>query len=240
MRVDQAVILVGGKGERLRPLTDNNPKPMVAACDKPFLEYLVLLLRSNGIRKFLFLAGYHGDKIKAYFNDGSNWGVKIDYSFEEKFMGTGGALKLARDKLESKFFLLFGDSYLPINYIKMADEYTNNKKKVLLAVYDNKDDTGVPFNIAIDKSNKLISSYNKGKNNAQNLNFCDAGVLVVDKEVIGLIRDKTPVSFEETVYPELIAKDELSYYIAENRFYDIGNIERLKDFERFILTKTIK
>lgn len=235
MRINQAAILVGGKGERIRPLTDNNPKPMVEACGKPFLEYLVVLLKGNGIRKLLFLTGYLGYKIKAYFGDGSKWGVKIDYSLEEKPIGTGGALKLAKDKLENEFFLLFGDSYLPINYIKMANEYANSRKKAMLAIYDNKEDTGVPFNIAVDNSKKIISVYNKGKGNLQSFNYCDAGVVMVNKKVVNLIGGKTPISFEEIIYPELIAKGELSYYIAENRFYDMGTIERLKDFEKYIL-----
>lgn len=235
MEINQAVVLVGGKGERLRPFTENIPKPMVEVCGKPFLEYLLFLLKDNGIRRLLFLAGYLGGKIKAHFGDGSKWGVKIDYSFEEKFMGTGGALELARDKLESEFFLLFGDSYLPINYIKMADEYANSRKKAMLAIYDNKEDTGVPFNVTIDKSKKIISVYNKGKGNLQGFTYCDAGVVAVNKEVINQIGDKMPISFEETIYPELIAKGELGYYIAENRFYDIGTIERLKDFEKYIL-----
>lgn len=234
MAINQAAILVGGKGERLSPLTDNIPKPMVEVCGKPFLEYLVVLLKDNGIKKLLFLAGYLGNKIKDYFGYGNKWGIEIDYSFEEKFIGTGGALKLARDKLESEFFLLFGDSYLSINYIKMLNKYINSKKKAMLAIYDNKEDTNVPFNISIDENKKIISVYNKGKGNPQSFNYCDAGVVVVNKEVISLIGDKTPISFEEIVYPELIAKGELGYYIAENRFYDIGTIDRLKNFEKYI------
>lgn len=235
MAINQAAILVGGRGERLRPLTDNKPKPMVEVCGKPFLEHLVILLKGNGIRKLLFLAGYLGDKIKAYFGDGSKWSVEIYYSFEEKFIGTGGALKLAKDKLEGEFFLLFGDSYLPINYIRMANEYTNSQKKAMLAIYDNKEDMNVPFNVTVDKSKKIISVYNKGKGNPQSFNYCDAGVVAVNKEVVNLIGGKTPISFEEVIYPELIAKDDLGYYIADNRFYDIGTIERLKKFEKYIL-----
>lgn len=235
MEINQAVILVGGKGERLKPLTDNMPKPMVEVCGRPFLEYLLLLLKGNEIRNLLFLAGYLGGKIETYFGDGRKWGVKIDYSFEKEPVGTGGALKLAKDKLEDEFFLLFGDSYLPINYMKMANEYTKSKKKAVLAIYDNREDTGVPFNVTVDKSKKIISLYDKGKGNTQSFNYCDAGVAVVNKEVLSLVRGKMPISFEEETYPKLIAKGGLGYYIAENRFYDIGAIGRIKNFEKYIL-----
>lgn len=234
MVAQQAVILVGGRGERLRPLTDNIPKPMVIVSGKPFLEYLIVLLKNNGIKKFLFLAGYLGDKLKSYFNDGNNWGVTIDYSFEKEPLGTGGALRLAKDKLENKFFLLFGDSYLPIDYGKMFESFEISKKKVFLAVYDNFDDTGVSFNIRLDKARGVVGVYNKSKDNPKNFDYCDAGVIAMDKKAVGLITEESPISFEESIYSRLIKDEELGYYIAENRFYDIGSIERLKLFERYI------
>ena len=237
MKINQAVILTGGRGERLRPLTDNIPKPMVLVAGKPFLEHLIVLLKENGIKKFLFLAGYLGNKIEEYFEDGSKWGIKIDYSFEKEFLGTGGALRLARNKLERNFFLLFGDSYLPIDYKKMADEFMQSKKKAALAVYDNSDDTDVPLNIMLHRTKKIVAVYNKRKNNPASFNYCDAGVIAIDRQVVGLIEGKTAISFEESIYPCLITEEELGYYIAENRFYDIGTIERLKIFERYILER---
>lgn len=234
MEIQQAVVLVGGRGERLRPLTDSIPKPMIPVCAKPFLEHLIILLKDNGIKRFLFLTGYLGDKIKSYFNEGNKWGVRIDYSFEKKPLGTGGALRVAGDKLEDKFFLLFGDSYLPIDYKEMSDCFVVSKKKVILTVYDNFDDTGVPFNVRLDKARGVVAAYNKRKNNPKNFDYCDAGVIAVDKEVVRSIKNKNPISFEESIYPLLIKEGELGYYVAKNRFYDIGTIERLKLFERYI------
>ena len=234
MKITQAVILVGGRGERLMPLTNNIPKPMVAVAGKPFLEYLILLLKENGIRKILLLTGYLGNKIKDYFDKGCRWGIEIDYSFEENPLGTGGAVRLARDKLESDFFLLFGDSYLPISYNCMAKEYKKNKKQALLAIYDNSENTDVPFNVMIDKNKKVVTVYNKKKDNPSSFNYCDAGVIAVNREVVDLIEEKEFTSFEEAIYPRLIEQGELGYYIAEKRFYDIGTIQRLKVFERYI------
>ena len=231
----QAVVLAGGKGERLEPLTNNIPKPMVEVAGKPFLEHLLILLKKNGISKFLFLAGYLGHIIKDYFGNGNKWDVGIEYSFENKPIGTGGALYLAKEKLDETFFLLFGDSYLPINYRQMASEYMKHNKKVMLAAYDNIEDTDVPFNIILDKTLKIILAYKKGKNNPPAFNYCDAGVLIVKRDLVKLIGDKTPISFEEVIYPRLITEKELGYYISECRFYDIGTIEMLKSFEQYIL-----
>jgi len=232
--VNQAVILVGGIGERLRPLTNNIPKPMVEVAGKPFIEHLVLLLKKEGIGKILFLTGYLGNKIKDYFENGSKWDIEIDYSFEENPLGTGGALRLAKEKLHEDFFLLFGDSYLPINYREMEAEYFRNNKKVIVAIYDNTENTNVPFNIIIDEQKKLISIYSKGKDNPPSFNYCDAGVLIVNKSVVEWLGNKTPVSFEESIYPRLIADEEMGYFISTCRFYDIGTIERLKAFEEYI------
>lgn len=232
----QAVILVGGKGERLRPFTDNIPKPMVEVTGIPFLEHLIMLLKANGINKFLFLAGYLGNIIKDYFGNGEKWDIEINYSFEDEPLGTGGALKLAREQLYDEFFLLFGDSYLSINYGRMASDFKKDNKKVMLAVYDNADNTDVPFNIMLDKSRKTVAVYRKAKDNPPSFNYCDAGVLIVKRDVVELIGNSTPVSFEEEIYPRLIADKELGYYISECRFYDIGTIDRLKKFERYILS----
>ncbi len=235
MELRQAVILVGGRGERLKPLTNSIPKPMVEVAGKPFLEYVVLLLKENGIKSLLFLTGYLGDKIKDYFGDGNKWGVKIEYSCEESPLGTGGAVRLARDKLEEYFFLLFGDSYLPIDYRQMANEYIQSKRKAMLAIYDNSNDTDVPFNVMVDNNKKLVTVYNKRKDNPPDFNYCDAGVIAVNRQVVDMIEENTFISFEEAIYPRLIAEEGLGYYPAECRFYDIGTIQRLKIFEHHIL-----
>lgn len=235
--IEQAVILVGGRGVRLRPLTAKVPKPMVLAAGKPFLEHLILLLKRNGIKRYLLLAGFLGRCIEEYFGNGHKWGVDIAYSFESSPIGTGGALRLGRDKLEEDFFLLFGDSYLPIDYKKMANDFIESKKVASLSVYDNSEDTEVPFNVRLGKNKRIVTVYNKRKDNPASFNYCDAGVIAVDKVVIDLINKEVPNSFEESIYPRLIAEEGLGCHIAENRFYDIGTIERLKTFEQYIVEK---
>lgn len=232
-KVSQAVILAGGRGERLRPLTDNIPKPMVQVLGKPFLEHLVRMLRQQGIERVLFLTGYLGEVIEQYFGDGRQFGVAIEYSREKEPLGTGGALKLAEQQLSERFFLLFGDSYLPIDYRKMAEEHIAAGKQVTLAVYDNAKNTTVPFNVKVDVDRQTITAYTKRNDNPADYRYCDAGVLVVNKPVVGLIKD-SPSSFEEKIYPALIQDGDLGAFCADKRFYDIGTISRLKDFEDYL------
>jgi len=135
-------------------------------------------------------------------------------------------------------FLLY--SYLPIDYKRMASDFIKSMKKVSLSIYDNSDDTDVPFNVMLDQSKRTVAEYNKNKANPPGYLYCDAGVIALDRQAVELIEGENPVSFEESVYPRLIADDELGCYIAERRFYDIGTMERLKDFEQYILEKVAR
>jgi len=110
-------ILAGGLATRLRPITEKIPKSLVPVAGKPFLAHQLELLRARGIKRIVLCIGYLGEMIQKDFGDGSAYGVHLDYSFDgPKLLGTGGALKRALPKLGNEFFVLYGDSYLPIEY----------------------------------------------------------------------------------------------------------------------------
>src|SRR5713226_3145966 len=112
----QAVILAGGLGTRLWPLTKTGPKPMVPVAGVPYLEHQVRLLQQQSITDVVMLTGYLGEQIEEYFRNGARWGMTIRYSREHQPLGTGGALREARALLAETFVLIYGDSYLPIRY----------------------------------------------------------------------------------------------------------------------------
>src|SRR4051812_46674544 len=116
MRSRQAVVLAGGLGTRLGALTKEIPKPLVKIKSKPFLEWQMEFLASQGFKDFLFLTGYKSEMIEDHFRNGSLWNVNIEYSEEVLPLGTGGALLQALPKLADEFLLLFGDSFLPVQY----------------------------------------------------------------------------------------------------------------------------
>ena len=113
----QAILLCGGMGTRLRSVVSDRPKPMADICGKPFLQYLLEMLRDKGITEVIFALGYMGEMIEEYFQDGSAFGLKIAYSYEEEPLGTGGAIRNALPKiLEEEVLVLNADTYFPMDY----------------------------------------------------------------------------------------------------------------------------
>jgi NDP-sugar pyrophosphorylase family protein len=228
----QAVILAGGLGTRLGDLTRTMPKAMMPFQGRPFLQYTIGLLKEQGIVDIVICAGYLGEQIRDFFNDGHEMGLDIKYSKEgEKLLGTGGALRWARDMLEGYFLVLNGDTYLPIDYLEAEDVYLQLGKKALMVVYDNKVDTGVRNNIALD-NDKMVVRYDK-KGLSPELSYVEAGALIFRKELLELIPEGVPGSLEDGIYGPLIEEREMAAHIVKQRFYDIGTPERQKVFKGF-------
>ncbi|MCK6468147.1 MAG: NTP transferase domain-containing protein [Candidatus Brocadia sinica] len=226
----QAAILAGGKGTRLRPITYEIPKSMVQVHGKPFLLHLLELLKPFGIKRVLLLTGYLGKEIEKYFGDGSAFGLKIEYSYEETSLGTGGALKNAEDKLGKEFIVLNGDTFLPIDYGELVKYFRESKKIGAVTVYKNIDRI-VPNNIIIDTSN-IVTAYNK--KNPDGMAYVDAGVAVFKKNVLDLIPHGCSCSLEEEIFGKLIEMKELVAFPTEHRFYDMGSFKGLEAAERVL------
>lgn len=229
----QALILAGGVGTRLRPLTNIIPKPMVPILGKPFLEYQIELLKSYGITDVILSIGYLGEQIREHFGNGSKMGLHITYSFEKKLMGTGGGIRLASNLLNNEFFVIYGDSYLPIDYREVEDFFKASDKIGLLVAYDNKlEDASVPCNISIDK-NFFVVKYAKNSND-KDLCLVEAGVLAFKKTVLDFIPNGKSVSLENEIFSILTDQKELISFVTPQRFYDIGSPDRLQKFEEYL------
>ena len=124
----QAVILAGGRGTRMAPLTDTCPKPMIEIHGKPFLEYLIDMLRDRGISRILLLLGYLPEVVQQYFGDGSRWSVKIEYSVTPIENETGPRLKAAMSQLDPYFLLMYCDNYWPMPLDKMWKRFREAKE----------------------------------------------------------------------------------------------------------------
>ncbi|MFK8111696.1 MAG: nucleotidyltransferase family protein [Rubripirellula sp.] len=222
----QAVILAGGLGTRLYPLTKTVPKPMVPVGGVPYLEHQLRLLREQAITDIVLLIGYLGEQIEDHFGDGSRFGINVAYSKEETPLGTGGALREALPLLDDSFLVIYGDSYLPINYLDLLQALGAATAKGAVTVYDNQhEDTGVTNNIALDE-NGFLSRYDKNNPDDPELRFVEAGVLALTKSVVAEI-PSGKVSLEEQIFPQLIADRELLGFVTTQRFYDIGTPDRL-------------
>ena len=163
-----------------------------------------------------------------YFGSGSRLGLTIEYSIENGFLGTAGALKQAEDRLSADFILLYGDSYLPIDYIELMKFWARCSCNALAVCYDNSVKIA-ENNIYLGPGGR-IGSYNK-RNPVTQANYVEAGVSMFRKEILNLIPTGRPVSLEEEIFPVLIKTQQLNGYPTSQRYYDIGTPERLKEIE---------
>jgi NDP-sugar pyrophosphorylase family protein len=229
----QAVILAGGLGTRLGPITAQVPKPMVPVAGVPYLEHQLRLLERQSIRNVVVLTGYLGNMVEDYFGDGRRVGMSIRYSREPAPLGTGGALRLAAHLLDEQFLVIYGDSYLAIDYRDVAQSLDVSGATGLVVVYDNRlADTSVRNNIAVDAEGFVVR-YDKEAADDAGLTFVEAGVLAFRRSIIGLIPEGI-VSLEKQLYSNLIVARQLRAYRTSQRFYDIGTPGRLRAFEAYL------
>ena len=222
--VNQAVILCGGLGTRLRPLTYDIPKPMIPFGDKPFLEILVDYFKAHGIEKFVFCTGHLHEHIENHFGNGSQYDVEIVYSVELEPLGTGGALLNARHLLDQQFYFAFGDSYLPLELRHLARVQEESNAQGVITVYMNTDNIATN-NIRMMPDGRILD-YIK-KNPPASMNGLEAGLSLFNRDIL----DHAPgriFSLEEAIFPKLINTGRLFGLLTSKRFYDIGTPDGLE------------
>jgi len=229
----QCVILAGGLATRLRPITNKIPKSMIKIKDKSFLEYQIELLRRNDISEIILCVGYLGEQIEEYFVNGKKLGVNIKYSYEnEQLLGTGGAIRNALDLLNNYFFVLYGDSYLNVNYKEIYSYFLKNNYSALLVIYknDNKwDRSNVVF------KDGIVEIYDKD-NYIPEMEFIDYGLSILSKRVLKRIPKNINYDLAN-LYKGLSVEKKLAGYEVLGRFYEIGSKNGLKEFENYIKEK---
>ena len=235
VKIRQAVILAGGLGTRLGELTKQTPKPMVLVNGKPFLEYLIVMLKENGIEEVVLLLGYLPDKIMNYFKDGSDFGVKIKYSVGEVSFETGKRLKNAESFLDDIFLLMYCDNYWPLRLTKIIEFYDKHNELTMITVYNNYDNT-TKNNMLVDE-NGYVSGYDRSRKD-KNLNTVDIGFVIMKKKSLADM-PLTNFSLEEEFYPKLIGKKEMVAYRSDQKYYSIGTPEKLKIAEELLADKKI-
>lgn len=198
---------------------------------KPFLEYIILQLKSFGINEVLLLLGYLPEMIIDYFEDGSKFGVRIDYSVSPQDYETGSRMKQANEegKIKDEFILLYCDNYCPINYNKLVDDYCNNNADIQLSAYLNLDGY-TKNNLIIDQSGK-VTLYDKS-HSENGLQGTEIAYSIIRKKVLDYIPEGN-VNFEKTVFPKVVSEGKMYATVTEHRYYSIGSWERMKLTEKF-------
>jgi NDP-sugar pyrophosphorylase family protein len=220
-------ILAGGLATRLRPITEKIPKALIEVAGQPFLAQQLRLLRSAGIRKVVLCVGYRGEMIEQEFGEGRSCDVELSYSFDgPELLGTGGALKKALPLLGQRFFVLYGDSYLPIDYAAPARAFLESGKLGLMTVFRNEgrwDTSNVWF------QNGAIKSYSK-KEQGPEMQHIDYGLGILNAAALSPWEEGKAFDLVD-VYRGLIARDELAGFEVEQRFYEVGSPAGLAELD---------
>jgi NDP-sugar pyrophosphorylase family protein len=226
----KAVILAGGLGTRLRPLTNTIPKAMTPVLGKPFIDYQVELLRRSGITELVVCVGYLGEVIEQHLGDGRGFGVSVEYSHDgPELLGPAGAIRAAGELVGDRFFVTYGDSYLRAPYGAIMDALTRSDLLGVMAVFRNDNRFG-NSDVAIERG--MVVRYEK-KNRASGMHWINFGVTALRKEALAFIPPGRPCG-EEEFYGRLIERRELAAFQVAERFYEIGTPASLAEFERFI------
>jgi NDP-sugar pyrophosphorylase family protein len=226
----QIVIICGGLATRLGNLSKNIPKSMLDIQGKPFLEYQIEYLKKHSIKDIILCVGYLSETIEKYFGNGKKFGVNIKYSYDgEKLLGPMGAVKNAESKLDDIFFIMYGDSYISVDFQKVHSYFLKHNKLGLMVVYKNcnKYDNS---NLSV-RDNLVIG--HKVSGITEDINYIDYGTSLLRKKSLALIPEDSFCSTEQ-FFIKLINKKELLAYEANKRFYHIGTPESLEEFRDFI------
>jgi NDP-sugar pyrophosphorylase family protein len=228
-------ILAGGLATRLRPATDTVPKALLSVAGQPFLIHQLRLLHSKGFRKIVLCVGYLGEMIEAKIGDGKRLGLQIDYSFDEPtLLGTGGALKRAIPRLGEQFLVVYGDSYMPIDYGAVMEAFVRSEKPALMTVFENEgrwDTSNVWFEAG------EIYRYDK-KEPTSEMRHIDYGICVLNAEVFAGFPDNAAFDLAD-LYSHLVSQKQMAAYEVKQRFYEIGSAGGLAELDSLLRNKTV-
>jgi dTDP-glucose pyrophosphorylase len=228
VKLDNPVFLMaGGFGKRLRPLTDNCPKPMLKLNGRPMLETTILNFKKAGFHDFYISTHYLPNVIKNYFEDGSRWGVSIKYVFEKYPLGTGGALSLLPKNLpDLPLIVMNGDVLTNINFSKLLDFYQKEKADAVMCVREHH--INIPYGVVKSKKSKFLSLDEK-PNKTFNIN---AGVYVLNRKIINSVKKNTTLNMPDILAQNINSK--IMIFPIYEFWLDIGQFDDFKKAEHYM------
>jgi glucose-1-phosphate thymidylyltransferase long form len=222
----RTIMMAGGKGTRLRPLTLVRPKPMIPLVNKPIIEYTVNKLKKSGFNDIIMTLNYMSTNIKNYFKDGSEFGIDIRYSVEKWPLGTGGSVKKAEKYIDDTFMVVSGDVLTDVNF-KDVVKYHKEKGAIATMVLTEVEDP-THFGIAVmDKNHKITEYLEKPSPEEAFSNVANTGIYIFEPEIFDFFDGKDKeVDFSKDIFPEVIRQDAGIYgYVFNGYWNDIGRPE---------------
>ncbi len=221
----QALILAGGEGTRLRPLTSTTPKPVVPLVDRPFISYMLEWLRGHGVTEAILSCGFMAEGVRGVLGDGAALGVTLRYVEEPQPLGTGGALKFAEDLLEERFFMLNGDVLTDIDLSEQLRQHERTGARATLALIGVEDPSAYGL-VRRREDNSVTEFVEKPTSDEIDTNLINAGAYILERDVLAEMPPAGhKVSIEREVFPRLVDHG-LYGYEASGYWLDIGTPER--------------
>ncbi|MBI2075758.1 MAG: HAD-IIIA family hydrolase [Candidatus Aenigmarchaeota archaeon] len=224
----KAIILAGGRGERLRPLTDKLPKPLIPINGKPVLWHQMMLLKKYGIRDIVICGHYLFDKIKKYFGNGKKFGVNITYVFEKEPLGTGGAIKNAERLIKNTSIVIYGDEMIEMDISRLLRFHKTKSGLATIVAHktDHPEDSDL---VEINKGGLVTGFFPKGSEK-KGLKISKSSVYAIEPAAFKFIEDKC--DFDRTVLPKLINKKAAFGYLTDEYIKDMGTFERYEQVRK--------
>lgn len=240
----QALILAGGKGTRLRPLTVYTPKPIVPVLNKPFLLYQIEILRRAGIKDITLSLSYQPDKIEQMLGDGSEYGVNLRFITEPSPMGTGGAYKFAADAIRETTVVFNGDILTDLNITEVLQMHISKKAEATITLVPVEDPSAYGL-VETEPNGKVLRFREKPKPEELaelTTNTINAGIYVLEPSILDLIPKGENHSFEYNVFPDILANEKPFYaFIMQNNYWrDLGTPESYLQAHHDFLSGKIK
>lgn len=220
----RALILAGGKGTRLRPITREIPKPMIPVHGRPLLEHIFDLLKKYNITYIVLSIGYLGERIKEYFGDGSKFGVKIKYLEEKEPLGTAGPLRKAKHVLKGNFIVCNADELKEIDIPDMMQLHKEREALVTVALTTVKETH--KYGVAEMQGDKIINFIEKPAPGTEDSNMINAGFYIMNMAVLDLLPENEPASLEKDVFPHIAKLGKLFGYPFSGQWFDTDTPDR--------------
>jgi mannose-1-phosphate guanylyltransferase len=234
----QALILAGGEGTRLRPLTSTVPKPVVPLVDRPFIGFMIDWLRSHGVDDVVMSCGHLADGVRAVLGDGSAFGVRLRYVEEPRPLGTGGALKFAQEWLDERFFMLNGDTLTDIDLSAQLAFHTASGAQATLGLYEVEDPSSYGL-VRLHADGSVREFLEKPSPDQIDTRNVSAGMYVLERSVLDLLEYGEPASIERDVFPRLVGNG-LYGHVGSGYWMDIGTPDRYLQATYDIIEGTVQ
>lgn len=236
----QAVIMAGGKGVRLRPMTCNLPKPMVPVLGRPVMEYSLHLLKKHGVKRAVATVQYLPEAISRYFGDGSPWGVRLEYAQEDTPLGTAGSVKNAMDGINEPFFVLSGDALTDIDLTR-AMAFHREKQAAVTIVLKKVPDP-VRFGVVItDEDSRVVRFQEKPEWDEVFSDTVNTGIYILNPDVMRRVPPGKPYDFSQHLFPELLRENVPIFgWVADGYWCDIGSPEQYREAQEDFLAGRVR